>query len=100
MRLSCIAALLAFAVAACAEGTACEKLTRAEALRTAREAKDGMLERSLKDYAANFPSDEPVFVKIGNETAGFAANVGFKGRDGTTLIALIYGDCYVGWTER
>ena len=66
----------------------------------ARDAKAGMLGRSTASYAANFQSDHPVFVRIGVETNGYAANVAFRGRDGALLIALIEGDCYVGWTQR
>ena len=59
-----------------------------------------MLQRSTQEYAANFAGSEPLFVKLGSETNGYAANVGFRGRDGTTLIALVEEDCYVGWTSR
>jgi hypothetical protein len=59
-----------------------------------------MLRRSTDEYATNFDVDEADFVRIGTETNGYAANVGFKGRDGRTLIALIEADCYIGWTER
>lgn len=59
-----------------------------------------MLRRSTDEYATNFDVDEAAFVQVGTETNGYAANVGFKGRDGRTLIALIDADCYIGWTER
>lgn len=60
----------------------------------------GMLQRSTHGYAANFENGEVVFVRVGAETNGYVANVGFNGRDGRTLIALIEADCYIGWTER
>ena len=34
------------------------------------------------------------------EGQGFADVVGFDGKDGRTLIALIYEDCYVEWTYQ
>lgn len=87
-----------FVVSGC--GRSCDGLTRDEAFQIAREAKAGMLQRSTDEYAANFKSEEAVFVRVGSETNGYAANVGFEGRNGTTLIALIESDCYVGWTKR
>jgi hypothetical protein len=66
----------------------------------AADEKTGMLGRSTDEYAAHFQSSEAVFVRVGVETNGYAANVGFKGRDGRTLVALIEADCYIGWTER
>ena len=91
----------AFLALSCARGGVqqCQSLTRASALGMAKEAKAGMLRRSTDAYARNFASDEPAFVKVGVETNGYAANVGFEGRDGTTLVALIEFDCYIGWTE-
>ena len=59
-----------------------------------------MLRRSRSDYAANYDSEKVTLVRIGAETNGYAANVGFEGKDGRMLIALIEADCYVGWTER
>jgi len=88
---------IALATAACSNR--CETLTRSEALEMATGAKAGMLRRSTAKEAANYRSDEPAFVRIGAETNGYAANVGFPGRDGTTLVALIEGDCYIGWTS-
>jgi hypothetical protein len=90
------------AIALCAGGCGdrCEGLTADGALQMARDAKAGMLSRSTDRYAANFPSDAPVFVRLGAEANGHAASVGFKGRDGTILIALIDTDCYVNWTEH
>jgi len=66
----------------------------------AQDGKAEMLERSTTRYAANFKSNDPVFVRVGTKTNGYAANVGFKGRDGAILVALIEEDCYVGWTQR
>ena len=78
----------------------CERLSRSDALRMAQESKTGMLRRSTAEEAAKFASDKPVSVKIGSETNGYAADVTFRGRDGTTLIALIDDACHVDWTER
>ena len=86
--------------AACGGGPRCDPLSRAEALRMAADEKSGMLRRSADDYAANFASSAPAFVRIGAETNGYAANVGFEGRDGRILIALIHADCIIGWTQR
>jgi hypothetical protein len=99
--LSCaVLIVLAAIVSGCGKGHGCDLLTRSQALELAREQKAGMLQRSTREYAANFASDAPAFVKLGAETNGYVANVGFKGRDGQTLVALIEGDCYVGWTYR
>lgn len=76
----------------------CEPLSPAEALRMAADAKSAMLRRSTDEFATNFDVGEADFVRIGTETNGYAANVGFKGRDGRTLVALIEADCYIGWT--
>ena len=84
----------------CGEPRQCEPLTRADALQLAREAKSGMLRRSTDDYAANFATSDATFVRLGSETNGYAANVGFRGRDGRMLVALIEGDCYIGWTSH
>lgn len=87
-------------IASCGYGRQCEILSRAQALEMAANEKAGMLRRSTHEYAANFESSDAVFVRIGAETNGYAANVGFRGRDGHTLIALIEADCYIGWTQR
>jgi len=95
---ACAMAAVALFAGGC--GDRCEGLTKDLALRMARDAKAGMLSRSTDRYAANFPSDAPEFVRVDPEAGGHAASVGFKGRDGTILIALIDTDCYVGWTEH
>lgn len=78
----------------------CESISRAEALRIAEDAKLVMLRRSTAAYASNFDIETAEFVRIDKETNGYVANVGFKGRDGRTLVALIHADCYIGWTEH
>jgi hypothetical protein len=93
-------AMAAVALSAGGCGDRCEGLTAGDALQMARDAKVGMLSRSTDRYAANFPSDAPVFVRVGAAANGHAATVGFRGRNGTVLIALIDTDCYVGWTEH
>ena len=60
------------------------------------DQKHRMLARSLPSDALNFASD----VALPAEGHGYAGVVGFKGKDGRTLIALIEEDCYVGWSER
>lgn len=59
-----------------------------------------MLRRSTTAYASNFDIETAEFVRIDKETNGYVANVGFKGHDGRTLVALIHADCYIGWTEH
>ncbi len=86
--------------ASCGGSSQCERLGRAEALRMAASEKARMLAGSTDEYVANFESSDADFVRIGTETNGYAANVGFLGRDGRTLVALIEADCYIGWTER
>jgi hypothetical protein len=86
--------------ASCGEGRQCETLSHAEALEMASHEKTGMLRRSTREYSANFESSEAAFARVGAETNGYAANVGSRGRNGRTLVALIEADCYIGWTER
>jgi len=74
--------------------TACKGLSRPRAVALAIAQKHRMLGRSTEAFRRNFASD----ATIPTENNGFAATVGFKGKDGQTLIALIYDDCYVGWT--
>lgn len=54
-----------------------------------------MLERSVRSERDNFATDVP---EVAKDSTGYVAKVGFKGIDGSTLIALIDEDCYVGWT--
>lgn len=54
-----------------------------------------MLGRSVQSERDNFPTDVP---GVAADRTGYVAKVGFKGKDGRTLIALIDEDCYVGWT--
>ena len=78
----------------------CKGISANEAIGMARDEMRGMLQRSTRDYQANYANDQAVAVRIGPQTNGYAANVEFRGRDGDTLIALIHDDCYTGWTER
>ena len=84
--------------ASCDVNRQCETLSRDQALEMAAAQKVGMLRRSTHEYAANFESSEAAFVELND--GGYAAKVGFRGRDGRTLIALLEADCYIGWTAR
>ncbi len=56
-----------------------------------------MLNRSVQSERDNFAAD---IADVADDNTGYVAKVGFKGKDGRTLIALIEEDCYVGWTKR
>ena len=67
-----------------------------EAARLALEQKLGMLSRSFRSEQDNFASNS---AEAFEDTTGYVAKVGFRGKDGRTLIALIDEDCYLGWTK-
>lgn len=90
------ASFVAFALLSCGQKQTCETLTPAGAEAMAVREKAGKLSKSTKGYAANFESDEAVDVRTNVE--GHAAMVGFKGKDGWTLVALVGKDCAVAWT--
>ena len=94
---SFLAAFVAFALISCGQQQTCGTLTPAKAEAMAVREKAGKLSRSPAGYAANFESDEVVDVRTNVE--GHAAKVGFKGKDGWTLVALVREDCAVAWTE-
>jgi len=54
-----------------------------------------MLGRSVQSERDNFADD---VAHVAQDSTGYVAKVGFKGKDGRTLVALIDEDCYVGWT--
>lgn len=54
-----------------------------------------MLGQSVKAERDNFVAD---VADIAQDCTGYVAKVGFKGKDGRILVALIDEDCYVGWT--
>lgn len=76
--------------------TECKGLSKSKAVALAVKQKRGMLSRSVQTERDNFASDD---AKVASDNTGYVAKVGFKGRDGRTLIALIDEDCYVGWTK-
>lgn len=55
-----------------------------------------MLARSTSEYAGNFASSDIIETRMNAE--GYVGKVTFRGRDGSTLMALVEDDCYVGWT--
>lgn len=55
-----------------------------------------MLGRSVQSERDNFADD---VAHVAEDSTGYVAKVGFKGKDGRTLVALIDEDCYVGWTS-
>jgi hypothetical protein len=57
-----------------------------------------MLGRSSQSYRDNFAASAAS--DANEDLNGYEAKVAFKGKDGRTLLALIEGDCYVGWTDR
>lgn len=81
---------------ASAPSNGCKSISRAKSVELAREQKRGMLSRSVEADQINFASDDVAPA----EGHGFADVVGFRGKDGRTLVALIYEDCYVGWTYQ
>ena len=91
-----LAAFVAFALFSCGQQQTCGTLTPAKAEAVAVREKAGKLSKSTPGYAANFESDEAVDVRTNVE--GYAAKVGFKGKDGWTLVALVGDDCAVAWT--
>lgn len=91
-----LAPFVAFVLLSCGQQQTCETLTSAKAEAMAVREKAGKLSKSTPGYAANFESDEVVDVRTNIE--GHAAKVGFKGRDGWTLVALVGDDCAVAWT--
>lgn len=72
-------------------------MSDSQAIVLALEQKRGMLSRSTRSYQNNFASD---IATVAEDSANYVAKVGFKGKDGRTLIGLIDEDCYVGWTYR
>jgi hypothetical protein len=83
-------------VPACSSPPSCQGISWQKAVELAKEQKQGMLSRSTAIYRDNFASD----TALPAEGHGYAGVVGFKGKDGRTLVGLIDDDCYVGWTER
>jgi len=79
-----------------APSTECKGMSWAQAVALARAQKPSMSSRSTAVQQDRFASDSPL--AAGNH--GYAAVVGFKGRDGRTLFALIHGDCHVEWSTR
>lgn len=72
-------------------------MSRSQAVELALEQKHQLMTRSTRSYQDNFTSD---IASAAEDSAGYVAKVGFKGKDGRTLIGLIDEDCNVGWTER
>jgi len=91
-----LAPFVAFVLFSCGQQPKCETLNSAKAEAIAVREKAGKLSKSTPGYAANFESDEVVDVRTNVE--GNAAKVGFKGKDGWTLVALVGNDCAVAWT--
>jgi hypothetical protein len=77
----------------------CAAITHEEAVSVADVAKQHMLSRSRLSVQQNFATSS-AWVDALNDGRGFGAQVAYRGKDGTTLVALIHEDCYVGWTER
>jgi hypothetical protein len=77
----------------------CAAITHEQAVSIADAAKQGMLSRSLSSFERNFRASS-AHVEALNDGRGYGAQVGYRGNDGQTLIALIHEDCYVGWTQR
>ena len=77
----------------------CEGMSRAEAVQLAREHKAVLLNESPASERANFASD----VVSTPEQRGSVTGIGFKGKDGRTLVAsFIYDgkDCLVGFSYQ
>ena len=75
----------------------CESMSRAEVVQLAREQKAALLNGSTASERAHFASD----VISPPEVRGAVNVVGFKGKDGRTLLAsIIYDgkDCLVGFS--
>lgn len=71
-------------------------MSQSKAVALAIEQKRRMLGRSVRSERDNFATDVP---RVAEDNTGYVAKIGFKGKDGRTLIALIDEDCYVGWTK-
>lgn len=95
-NISCaIAALLLSGCSPFAASTECKGLSGSKAIDLAREAKHGMLNRSIKSERERYASDA---AEVADDNTGYIAKVIFTGTDGSQLIGLIDEDCYVGWT--
>jgi hypothetical protein len=98
LRLIVIVALAELGVS-CAQATPsndCEGMSRSKAIELARADKRRMLSRSL-------PSEQKIYagdIMAPAEGHGYAGVIGFRGTDGTTLVALIDDDCYVSWSQQ
>jgi hypothetical protein len=77
--------------------TKCKGMSRSQVVALALEQKRGMLSRSARPEQDNFASNTAT---VADDSTGYVAKVGFKGKDGRTLVGLIDEDCYVGWTYR
>jgi hypothetical protein len=77
----------------------CSAITAEEAVSMADAAKRHMLSRSRPSDQQNFATSS-AWVDALNDGRGFGAQVAYRGQDGTTMVALIHEDCYVGWTKR
>lgn len=89
-------AAVASACSPTAPSTECKGLSPSHAVALAVEQKRGMLGRSVQSERDNFADD---VAHVAQDSTGYVAKVGFKGKDGRTLVALIDEDCYVGWTS-
>lgn len=72
-------------------------MSHAKAIKLALDQKHGMLSRSVRSEQDNFASDTAT---VAEDSTGYVAKVGFKGKDGRTLIGLIGEDCDLGWTYQ
>lgn len=75
----------------------CAHLTRERASEMAGDALRSSLESEPVERRTDFADSYPVDVEL--RTGGFAAKASFRGRHNQTMTALIYDDCYVGWTS-
>lgn len=101
MRLkSCAVVGAALWLGACQEAPnlSCASLSRDQAIAMASRAKRGMLSRSVSAEGINYGRSMPAEVLLDDN--GYAAKVGYQGKDGSMLVALIEDDCYVGWTRH
>lgn len=89
-------AAVASACSPIALSTECKGISQSQAVALAIKQKRGMLGRSVQSYRDNFAADD---ADVARDSTGYVAKVGFKGKDGTILVALIDEDCYVGWTS-
>ena len=93
--------ILALSQVACSPATPneCESMTREEAVQLAREHKAILLNQSEASESANFASDVVSTLEQGGPVNG----IGFKGKDGRTLVASFIYDgkkCLVGFSYR